>query len=452
MTEVKVHQTGSLPPQNLLAGQSPKPLLWLSVLAIFVAEIMVMLLLQVLPPLTPGLEAVLDSTMLLLVLSPTIYYLHYRPLSLQLAASRQATERLVLSEERLRLAQAAVNDGLWDWDLNSGRIYYSPRFAAILGYRRDDLKPFEKRWPELLHPEDHDRVMGDFNAHLAGDIERFVSEHRMKTARGSWLWVLARGQVVSRDNKGRPGRMIGTLTDINERKAVEQQLLERERDIRQLHRRLISQAEEERRHLARDLHDEFGQALTAFKLGVEQLQQRQFGSEDDYQRLCRHLQRLANRLDADIRHITGHLRPVLLDDLGLVPALQALASELADGSSGVEIVFSPKDLPGRLVPDIEIASYRICQEALNNALKHARAGRVEIWLDCCSGWIEVQVRDNGRGFDRNPNEDRRFRSGLGLLGMKERAEAVGGELLVESQPLSGTRVVLRVPARFREGE
>ncbi|PNU21830.1 hypothetical protein C2E25_00965 [Geothermobacter hydrogeniphilus] len=440
--------------RDLFAGPlpwlEPKRLLLMMVLAVFAVETLVMFTLHLIPGLPVVTEAVVDSCLLLLVLSPILYYFHYCPLQLHYRAGLQTTNRLLRSEERLRLVQGATNDGLWDWDIATESVYYNPRFAAMLGYRRDDLKPFLQTWRKLLHPEEKTQVLETLDEHLAGKNEHYRAEYRVKTAGGEWLWVLARGRVVSRDEAGGALRMVGTLTDISDRKRAEQALLARKQEVGQLSRQLMLRSEEEKRHLAQDLHDEFGQVLSAFQLGVEVLQKHRSPGGKGYQEQCNRLLGLVSRLERDIRHISRHLRPVMLDDLGLVPTLRSLAAELESQVPGLTVEFSIEEISGRLETDLEMVCYRICQEALHNCLKHSAASRVRITLRSGVEWVEMIVRDNGRGFEVRQQPERDSHWGMGLLGMRERAHAVAGSCDICSTPGGGTSVVCQVPARFVE--
>jgi PAS domain S-box-containing protein len=134
--------------------------------------------------------------------------------------SKLAEERLRQSEERLALALDATNDGLWDWNLETGETYFSPRYATMLGYEPDELEFSFATWESLLHPEDLQKTKRVVVEHIERG-EPFTVEFRLKTKDGTWLWVLGRGKVMERDASGRPTRMVGTHVDINARKLAE---------------------------------------------------------------------------------------------------------------------------------------------------------------------------------------------------------------------------------------
>jgi two-component system sensor histidine kinase UhpB len=195
--------------------------------------------------------------------------------------------------------------------------------------------------------------------------------------------------------------------------------------------------EEERRRVARDLHDEVNQALTAILLRLEAL-----GQDVPPARAAEvaELKRLANRAMDELLNLARQLRPTALDDHGLVPAIDAQLKRFSE-HSGVEARFETHGDVERLDEDRQTAIYRVAQEALANAGRHAGATCVEVDLTVSDAGTELRVRDDGGGFDPGAPGER----GLGLQGMAERARLVGGELDVRSAPGSGTSLTLRIP-------
>jgi two-component system sensor histidine kinase UhpB len=202
--------------------------------------------------------------------------------------------------------------------------------------------------------------------------------------------------------------------------------------------RLVLRAqEEERRRLARDLHDEVNQALTAILLRLEALSH---GLAPAQAEELGEVKKLVNQAMSELLQLARQLRPTALDDHGLLPALATQVRRFA-AQTGIEADLRTSGTTESLTADQEIAVYRVAQEALANVARHAGASRVELDLSAAdAGGLELRVRDDGGGFDtRIPG------GGLGLGGMAERARLVGGELDIESQPGSGTELVMRVP-------
>jgi two-component system sensor histidine kinase UhpB len=195
--------------------------------------------------------------------------------------------------------------------------------------------------------------------------------------------------------------------------------------------------EEERKRLARDLHDEVNQALTAILLRLQAV------SQDAPPQVAEELaevRRLVNQAMDELLRLARQLRPTALDDHGLYSAIESQVRRFSS-QTGIATDLRTTGEPAELDPDSEIAVFRVAQEALANVARHAGASRVDVELGKLGdGGIELTVRDDGRGFGPNGQGD-----GLGLNGMAERARLVGGELAIDSQPGSGTAVSLRVP-------
>jgi len=142
------------------------------------------------------------------------------------------TERALReSEEQLKLALEGANDGLWDWDIKNNTAYFSPRWQTMLGFEPGEVRPHINSKEKLIHPEDINRVRETLQEHLDGKSAIYQSEHRVKARKGEWVWILDRGKVVERDKKGKPLRIVGTHTDITERKIAEEAVRERETRI-----------------------------------------------------------------------------------------------------------------------------------------------------------------------------------------------------------------------------
>ncbi|MFQ6117239.1 MAG: sensor histidine kinase, partial [Candidatus Bipolaricaulia bacterium] len=209
------------------------------------------------------------------------------------------------------------------------------------------------------------------------------------------------------------------------------------RELERLSVRLLSAQEEERRRIARQLHDELGQALTVAKLDLELV-----GREvpEGLQGRLREGAQLLDKAIAEVRELSHSLRPPLVDELGLAEALRALSERFA-AAENLKIELEAEGLGG-LPPEVESLVYRTAQEALTNAARHAEARRIDVRLSRSGDRLRLEVVDDGRGFD--PREAAR---GLGLRGARERAMLAGGSLRIESRPGTGTRLILEVPLR-----
>ena len=234
------------------------------------------------------------------------------------------------------------------------------------------------------------------------------------------------------------GQQVGSAlaqTDLYRRLAT------RTGELTRLSARMVQQHEAERRRLSRELHDETAQVFSAVKMELGVL--REGIAPPERPRLDQVLALIDDGIRT-IRNVTNDLRPSLLDDLGLLPALRSLAAEFAE-RSGVDATFSaPASLPG-LSSEAELALFRALQEALANVARHAEATTVEIGLSASGGRVLLQVRDDGRGFPAEPLEAYERRGHMGLAGMRERIGALGGSVRTLQAPGGGALVEVSVP-------
>ncbi len=378
------------------------------------------------------------------------------------------------SEERLRLAFAGAQEGVWDWNLETGAVVYSPRWKEMLGYADDEIEPHISAWEHLLHPDDAPRA-DELHDSVTRGAQTYEGEFRLRHRGGHYIHVLSRGYPVRREPGGPVVRIVGTHFDLTQRKEAEEMLrraheklelrvrertaelahaneslraemLERERAERgrtELLGRLVFAQEEERRRIAREMHDQFGELLTALARRIEMLREA-CGESPDQAAQVEALAALAQQLDRDVDHLVWELRPTALDDLGL---RAALANYVQDWSKRVNIraeLHTSGLLDDRLPGDVETTLYRIAQEALTNIAKHSRADTVEVILERRPDHVLLIVEDDGAGFDTAATAA--AGGGFGLLGMQERAALVGATLEIESAVGKGTTVLLRLAA------
>ena len=213
-----------------------------------------------------------------------------------------------------------------------------------------------------------------------------------------------------------------------------------ERVARDSLRRVVGGQELERQRLARELHDETGQALTSILLGLKSVEEAQDG--EALATASAHLRELVVSTLQDVRRLAVELRPKALDDFGLVPAVERLVETFSE-HSGIEVQLESRLGDERLGDEIETTLYRLVQEALTNVVKHAHARTVSIVLVRRDGRVTALIEDDGRGFDATHARA----DALGLVGMRERARLVGGKLTVESADGAGTTIAIEVPAR-----
>ncbi len=282
-----------------------------------------------------------------------------------------------------------------------------------------------------------------------------------KTRAGRAITVSSRWTLL-RDSAGVPSGSLELNTDITEQKQAQKALRDAHEELelrvmertaalrdanerlRVLSRRLMEIQELERRAIARDLHDEIGQALTAIKLNLRELRTLP-NCESVEEQIVDSLEILAQVLQR-VRSLALDLRPSLLDELGLVPALRWYVGRQAE-RAGWELQFSAEGLTTRPSPEIEIACFRLTQEALTNVVRHSQAKKVEVRLEKSPHELTLVIRDNGIGFDSEAvRTGSRVGTSVGLSGMEERVQLAGGKVTIGSTPAVGTEIRAWFPA------
>jgi two-component system, NarL family, sensor histidine kinase UhpB len=360
---------------------------------------------------------------------------------------RLAQEALRLSQERFESVARAATEAIWDWNLETNTFWWSDGIQKLFGYRPEDVSTRVEWWLERLHPEDKDRVMRTIRQVADAGGRTWAGYYRFKRKDGSYASVMDHGYILHKPD-GRPARVVGGIRDISERRRAEEALKNSRRQLRALSARLQSAREAERTSVAREIHDELGQVLTALKLNLDWLE-RKIGDREHDRSLNPLLDRVVEcgeMIDSaihSVQRIATDLRPGLLDHLGLAAALQQEAHRFQKRSGITCEVHLPPNHLG-LPREVATAIFRILQEALTNVVRHAQATAVRVKLEADAERVVLEVEDNGRGI--RPNDVAAARS-LGLLGMRERASVLGGDVAIEPVTPRGSRVTLRLPRK-----
>jgi PAS domain S-box-containing protein len=351
---------------------------------------------------------------------------------------QRAEDGLRAAEARYRLALKAMHGVVWDWDVARDTLIVSDALEALFGH------PARQRdrawWIGQMHRDDRERVVQHLDATLASDAEEWTDEYRFRRADGTYARVTAHAYIL-RDGGGAPARVIGAVTDVTERRLRE----DRDR-LRALSLGMLDAREDEARRIARELHDEAGQLLGSAHLVLDELAER---LPVELQARIGVVRARLDEAQGRVRQLAHELRPPVLDDLGLVAALELLAETTGFRSRlAVDVVAT---LEGRLPSAIETTLYRVVQEALANAARHAAATHVTVELEGGGDTVRCRIRDDGAGFDAaGPPAGGRGR-GLGMISMRERVEALGGRLHVVSRPGHGTEIRAEIPLGVGDG-
>jgi PAS domain S-box-containing protein len=355
----------------------------------------------------------------------------------QLDEIRRSAERL--KENEIRFHAIANSSNNWEYwlEANGSLAYTSPACQAISGYAPEEFTRESGLLLTIVHPEDR-IVFERHRGEALTAISRAPVEFRIISKTGEVRWILHRCQPVFGEAHQFLGRR-ATNQDITERKGLEIEHQLTENRLKQLTQQLINVQEAERRRISQDLHDDIGQAMTALILRLNSvcaaLPPEQAETRAEIQAAIQSVEALMNQ----IRQLAYQLRPPALDSIPLSKAIGSLCSSFVQ-RSGLEVHYScDQDLPP--VPNIQAtALYRLAQEGLTNAVKHARANSVWINLDYADGEVCLSIEDNGQGFNLKEVGD-----GMGLQGTRDRFAMLNGALEIESEPGCGTRLFGSLP-------
>ena len=352
----------------------------------------------------------------------------------EIADRKLAVKAVKQAEDRTRLIIDTIPTMAWSLAPDGALEFLNQRWLDYTGL---SLKEGIEEPTRTVHPDDLSRALEKWLV-VKATSEVYEDELRLQRADGEYRWFLVRVAPLL-DEQGNIVKWFGASVDIEDRRRAEKNLEEAHRQLKLLSRRRVKVQEEERRHLARELHDEIGQALTAAKINLQAALE-----EPDHAKAKRIHETTAilERLLGQVRQISLNLRPSTLDDLGLVPALRSLLDEQGRLAS-VAVRFSAKNMPENLDPEIQTTCFRIAQEAITNAVRHARSTQIRVDLSHENGNLRLQIRDNGTGFDAESAQAQTI--GLGLVGMKERAALVGGRTRIMASRGKGATVDVTLP-------
>jgi PAS domain S-box-containing protein len=347
---------------------------------------------------------------------------------------KKAEEALHESEQSFRALFEGAYDAIWSHDLE-GNIQTANKAAAELsGYPVEELLRMNVK-----------SFLGEESLALAREVGRRLEQNlyvklpyelRMIKKNGSEAICMVSTNLVKSD--GEPKGFHNIARDVTQEKRMQE-------NLRYYLQQITRAQEEERKRIARELHDDTAQLLGSLSRQLDNFVRKKPGLAPNEVLFLKDLQAQLNRGVQGVHRFVQDLRPSLLDDLGLIPALRSLMKDLQeyDGiGSKLEVLGEEK----RFAPEFESSLFRIVQEALNNIRRHAQATEATVVIDFSDDKVKVAISDNGRGFELAGRVDDLPRSGkLGLVGMQERARLLGGTLEVQSTPGQGTTITIEVP-------
>jgi PAS domain S-box-containing protein len=332
---------------------------------------------------------------------------------------RQEPFRAIADAAPVMLRLAAI-DGLCTY-LNRGWLDFTgSRSHEQLG----------SGWNDAVHPDDRSRVR-EIGLRAAGGGSSFRVEYRLRHRDGDYRRVVDTG-APWHDARGRVAGYVDSVVDVSGRRRAEETL-------RDLGGRLIAAQEEERRRIARELHDDLSQRLALLSMEIEHLE-RECGLAPDNGARWKALSQAAADIASDLHRISHRLHPSRLEALGLVAAISGLCQEMWTQQS-LRVRFTHLAVPPAIPSDVALCLYRIVQEALQNVIKHSGRLEAEVHLEGLPVGLQLRIADPGGGF----SPDRRDGVGLGLFSMRERVHSLGGDIVVQAAPGRGTRIGVRIP-------
>jgi PAS domain S-box-containing protein len=325
--------------------------------------------------------------------------------------------------------------------LNGEIVFANPRFAEIFGYSKDEILGMESRM--LVQPEERDLYDEIEQKRLDGVEAPLQYEIKGVKKNGEAIWTSRRHVII--DYQGSRA-LLGNVVDVTQRKQMEESLIKSENECRLLSRKVIEAEEDERKRIAREIHDGLGQSLAAIKFRVESCSltagEEAFSGADELRSIIKMIQGSME----EMRRIHNDLHPAHIDELGIVKTISYFCGEFRATYPGIsletKIDFSEDEVPEYLKTPI----YRIFQEAMHNAANHSEAKHISFRLDRTADTINLAVEDNGIGFATGKDIDfDKSHIGLGLFSMRERAALSGGSLQIESAPGKGTFIAATWP-------
>lgn len=358
---------------------------------------------------------------------------------------RKADKALRESESSLYLAADSAGAGLWSWDFHTSLIWVTEKTRMLYGFQLDKRITADE-FLCTVHPDDRDRV--DQTAKQAfKEGADFLAEYRIVLPDRGFRWIKARGKAYLKPS-GEPDCMMGVSLDVTERKGNEKDLMDSRETLRAFTSKLLTIQEEERRRLARELHDDFTQRLAVLAMDMSRLELSAKAENSKFESKMKYIKDQIIKLSTDIHDISRQLHPSIIDDLGLGRAIQSECSNFTR-RVGIVINYNSINIPLTIPHDISVGLFRITQEALRNIQKHAQVKEADVLLVGENGHITLTIHDSGAGFD--PECVRQTHS-LGLFSMKERVQLIQGVFSIESAPELGTQIKVVVPLKGIENE
>jgi len=359
--------------------------------------------------------------------------------------SRRLHEQLRSSEANLAQAQRIARIASWRWDLRTGHETWSAEIYEMLGLQASPPMSY-RRFLDFVSPVDRQRVAAAFNPTIAGATP-YALDFKVVTQDGRERFIYSLGEAV-RGNNGTMTAIIGILQDITERKRIEGELASSRDELRDLMQHLQHVQESERRHIAREIHDEFGAVFTAANLSLYRLANQFHDAPPAARELLASTKEMIANAGKSLDDIVNGLHPQMLNHLGLAAALEWYIGEF-EKRTGIRCLWVLPDESQQLDEQQSIVLFRCLQESLTNVAKHAQADTVRVSLTLGTAQLTLSIIDNGRGLARDALA---AADAFGIRGLNARVSHLGGTFKIQNQSPQGTRVLVTMPRTIPKKE
>ena len=337
------------------------------------------------------------------------------------------------SLQRYKLLSLTTNEGIWDYNLETGLTYYNKSISRLFGYSKEDMHDNFSWWRNNLHPSDKKRVIARLEKILKGKENTWWGEYQFRCKNGTYKLVLEKLYVV-RDDKGRPYRIVGTMQDLTKIKKIEKKGEdEKIRQQREMTKAIMKAEEKERQEISDELNENINQVLATINLHIEQVKR----EADGYSRMewLTNAQQLLRLSIENIRSVSKQLTPASLPFFGLLSSVEELLESMQKRTKIKFHFESDKNAEKKTDKEKKLLLYRIVQLQVKNIRLHASATRVLVQIECVNEKIKLSIKDDGKGFDPS-----KLKFGYGFSRIQRQTEAFNGSFSVKSSAGKGCKL------------
>jgi|GEM_PF-6441472 len=347
------------------------------------------------------------------------------------------------SENRLKEAQSVAHIGSFDYDLIHNSVLWSDELYRIYGLNKDTFNVSNDGFFSLVHPDDRVFIKRCIKEAILNKT-LLEYDHRLIRNDNFDVRIMHCRAKISYDNN-EATRISGTSQDVTEIRNAEIEIKKSREQLRRLAANLQIAQEKERARISREIHDELGQELTGIKMDISWLSNSLVNPENKIKERIGSLNELIDRTIQSVRRISAELRPGVIDDLGLISALEWYVDEYQQRTK-IKCELMLGEISNNIGNDISIAIYRIIQESLTNVVRHAKASKIILSLTSDEFNIYLKIQDNGIGYN---NDSSKSEKSIGILGMEERVHILGGTFSIQEAKRKGTIIKVEIPIKIK---